>query len=59
MKKCNFECYKNGTCPFSDCITNEITDAERAAQDRRDRNYSTYGTIIPAKRRRKDRGRRT
>jgi hypothetical protein len=57
--QCNFECYSNGICPFPDCITDEITPQERLAQDRRDRNYSTYGVITPARRQRKDRGRRT
>ena len=56
-KTCNFECYKNGTCPYSDCITDDITDTERAEQDRRDRVYQTYGKVAPARQQRKTRGR--
>ena len=58
-KKCNFECYSNGTCPYPDCITNEVTPQEREEQNMRDRSYSTYGVVIPARRQGKTRGRRT
>ena len=58
MAKCNHKCFE---CIYSDCILSqsEITPIERKAQDRRDINYSTYGVITPARRQRKDRGRRT
>ena len=58
-KKCNFECYSNGTCPHPDCVTDGVTPQERQEQNMRDSNYSTYGVVTLARRGRKDRGRRT
>ena len=58
MAKCKFECYSNGTCPYPDCITDEVPTTERLEQDKRDRNYSTYGFVTPARKQRKERGRR-
>ena len=47
--KCNFQCYKDGTCPYSDCITDEITTMERLIQDNRDRSYTSYGIAVTSK----------
>jgi hypothetical protein len=58
MAKCNFECYNNRTCPHPDCITDGVTPQEREEQNKRDRNYSTYGVVIQAHRQRKNRGKR-
>ena len=44
--KCNFQCYKDGTCPYPDCIVNELTIAERLEQDNRDRSFTSYGTAV-------------
>ena len=49
MSKCNFQCYKDGICPYPDCITDEITTIERLEQDNRDRNYTSYGTAVISK----------
>ena len=57
--RCNFECYSNGTCPFPDCITDGVTPQERAEQKRRDKSLFSYGTVTPARRNRKNRGRVT
>lgn len=57
-QKCNFECYKNGTCPFPDCITDDVTTEEMLKQDIRDRNYTNYGFIPQARMQRKERGTR-
>ena len=56
-KTCNHNCFE---CKFDDCVVSQkdITVTERLESRMRDNVYQTYGTVIPARRRRKDRGRR-
>lgn len=57
-KTCDNNCFE---CKHSDCIKplTEISITERLESRMRDNECQTYGTVIPAKRQRKDRGRRT
>lgn len=55
---CNHECLATFTCPYDDCIVDDITTTERLEQDQRDRNYSTHGVHWQARRQRKKKGQR-
>ena len=57
-KTCDHNCFR---CIYDDCVVaqSDITTTERLESSMRDNVYQTYGTVTPAKRTRKNRGRRT
>ena len=56
-KTCDHNCE---CCEHDDCVVSlkDITITERLESSMRDNVYQTYGTVTPAKRTRKNRGRR-
>ena len=47
MAKCDRDCFN---CKYSDCIQDNLTSKERKEIKERDRNFSDYGVVVPARR---------
>ena len=48
MAKCDRDCFN---CKYSDCIQDNLTSKERKEIKERDRSFSDYGVVVPARRR--------